>query len=754
MADGGAEKIGEAYVEISGKLDQLNANLKQAESQTLAAVNRIEAQATHSLTNVGNILADFVGGAIAGVAAGLGALFSIQTLSKIAELGDKWNDLGGELQAISGDFGNAALKQQAVVDGAMQLHTSVDSLVGTMQRLRTVNDAAGGSFDDLVKRSKELTEITVLSGRNAASAGSYFSSFALSLERGGDASRALIRYVQQVPYAMTALQEATGKTRDELIDAAAKGEITWDVFSKALDRQAGDIQDKYDVVASSVSASMQDIETATFELIGKIAGPGSESLAGALESVAVWIHQTTPDIVQFVNEFSAGLGKVADAAVAVNDALQPMADMINKVNNLAADLGRAVHQWGLSQLQQFGGAVTPDQAQALGWGAPPAAGEPDPAELAQRYRDMVTGTSAGANSPWGMRGPMVKLGPQTVFKKTKAGAGGGGTWPPTPEENPFWSPESWNADWPPQVSSRPGGPGFKDQSQYLKEAYSVRDQYSVEGLLSQMKLVHQAREDEIVTIDQEAHAVEDLQKQISERKIADIERWGTAWEGAAAGAQKFVLEAKTIGQVTSGLMVDGLEAVSKGLGGIASMFIRGQVGAKEWKAAAMDAIASVADEIVRQFVQNAIVAPFVRGIMDYAAGPSAALQSDMTAGTQAGAQFAYARGGIVWGRTSFRSLGKRGVAGEAGPEGVVPLSRMADGTMGVRSSGGDSPGVTINVQNHGADVETQDRQGSSGQREIDVIVRNSVARMGGSGGLDKVMTRYGLKPSLQPRRSA
>ena len=58
----------------------------------------------------------------------------------------------------------------------------------------------------------------------------------------------------------------------------------------------------------------------------------------------------------------------------------------------------------------------------------------------------------------------------------------------------------------------------------------------------------------------------------------------------------------------------------------------------------------------------------------------------------------FAKGGVVNGPTNFAMRGATGLMGEAGPEAIMPLSRGADGSLGVKAAGGGRPiNVTINV---------------------------------------------------------
>ena len=58
----------------------------------------------------------------------------------------------------------------------------------------------------------------------------------------------------------------------------------------------------------------------------------------------------------------------------------------------------------------------------------------------------------------------------------------------------------------------------------------------------------------------------------------------------------------------------------------------------------------------------------------------------------------FAHGGIVNSPTTFPMRGGTGLMGEAGPEAIMPLTRGADGRLGVRTQGGGSPvNVVMNI---------------------------------------------------------
>lgn len=172
---------------------------------------------------------------------------------------------------------------------------------------------------------------------------------------------------------------------------------------------------------------------------------------------------------------------------------------------------------------------------------------------------------------------------------------------------------------------------------------------------------------------------------------------------------------------------------------------------------------SVIKDLIRIFVQQQILGPLAKGtgtfLQDLFSGTSytasgmkiETLTSAKGNVFDRGSVIPFARGGIVTRPTLFPMASGAGLMGEAGPEGVLPLKRMAGGNLGVNAAGG---GVIVNIiDKTGADISTQSRQTNQGM-ELDVMIDQAVAKkLGqfGSSSNKSLKQTYGAKERLVTR---
>jgi phage-related minor tail protein len=112
----------------------------------------------------------------------------------------------------------------------------------------------------------------------------------------------------------------------------------------------------------------------------------------------------------------------------------------------------------------------------------------------------------------------------------------------------------------------------------------------------------------------------------------------------------------------------------------------------------------------------------------------------------------YAAGGTftnqnVRSPTFFRYGGGLGLMGEAGPEAIIPLKRMANGNLGVEAgTGGGTPVVVNIINNSGQEIEKRESEDENGNKQIDVIIGRMINQHLSSGKADRAMAgRYDVR---------
>ena len=150
-----------------------------------------------------------------------------------------------------------------------------------------------------------------------------------------------------------------------------------------------------------------------------------------------------------------------------------------------------------------------------------------------------------------------------------------------------------------------------------------------------------------------------------------------------------------------GLVFDGMK-LSDALKGLAQTMV--------------DSVYNIAMRPVQQAVGGAIAGGMnglLSGLFPFEKGGSFAQ----------GRVMPFARGGVVSSPTMFPMRGARGLMGEAGPEAIMPLTRGADGRLGVQAQGG---GRAVNIV---MNVTTPDVQGfARSQSQIAAQMSRALAR--------------------------
>ncbi len=204
-------------------------------------------------------------------------------------------------------------------------------------------------------------------------------------------------------------------------------------------------------------------------------------------------------------------------------------------------------------------------------------------------------------------------------------------------------------------------------------------------------------------------------------------------------------------------MQDLLQQIADGVDGYSKDIAGSLVDIATSSDSAGDAIGQFAKKFVESLAQMAIQILIIKPLLDSVSayfgfgktgGTSIASKSAMGNVFDQGRLMAFASGGVISAPMLFpMANGGVGLAGEAGPEAIMPLSRGPDGALGVKSSNDGGANVQVNVYNQTdskVDVQ-QDKAGPNGETVINVMVQKAVSQAITAGKFDSTFAAvYGL----------
>ena len=172
-------------------------------------------------------------------------------------------------------------------------------------------------------------------------------------------------------------------------------------------------------------------------------------------------------------------------------------------------------------------------------------------------------------------------------------------------------------------------------------------------------------------------------------------------------------------------------------------------GTKSLGDALLDFASNVLAKVAQDLFAQQFSAPIADGLSGLLSGVVGGIAGGGTGTGSSGLPMPFAKGGVVSGPTIFPFANGTGLMGEAGPEAIMPLSRGADGKLGVTAANGNSaPKITINNYS-GQEARTS----SDGMGNIMVEIGRAVAQDITSGGptYRAIKTTFGISNRLQQR---
>lgn len=601
--------------------------------------------------------AGVLGGVDRGVSALSRSLFSLKgafasvgagvALKGIVSAADEFEGL----RARIGLFAPEGVRAESILSALSAAAERSRAPVGELSQLYVQFSAAlqqnGKSAEEQVRFTETLFKLLQQSGPVTEAARQALFQFSQSMASGVFRGQEFNSVAEQAPGILRALSAETGKTAGELRKMAEEGQLTADVAFQALINASADVDEAFKDLPKTAGAAATQL-TSTFGMItGEISAQAGVSSAWAEAIDAVREVVSSPD-------FKSAFRELADF---VADAGRGFADLVRWINDARFEI-RAWTQVltesaGYKELAGYlnsignGFAYVWNMAKgalgSLGSSSTIAAEVDKAKQLANELRTI----SGLKGSQFDDTAPTLEVAAPTTKKAITFAA--------------------------------------KTDEAEAKRVERTRQQLAERVRTEQLRLEIQKAElagnEQAATFLQDILAVEgritDEQRERAPEIASQLESQiliGRELERQAERQAKFKDEAREY----TGILTEGLfNAVMAG-------------------ESLTKSLRNAAAEMVKLVAQKAILNP----IADSISGSIGSLFGSLggSPGSFGASMFGlpFADGGILQGPTRFTGGGVRGTAGEAGPEAILPLTRMSGGKLGVAAAGGASAAPIIN----------------------------------------------------------
>lgn len=692
-----------------------HADLMERLRQSTAAAEAQQSRLARLVQSFGSGLA--AGFAAAGISTGIAEL-----ARGFVTAADAAGRMDSQLRVATGSIAGAHQAFTELYGIAARTGTPVEALVTLYSRVSGAAKDLGASQRDVLKLTEGVSNALKIGGQSASEASGALLQLGQALGSPtiqAEEFNSLLDGMRPLLQAVADHIEDAGGSVGRLTALVKEGRVSNDEFFRAAIAGADDLAKKAGAMDGTWSAALGRMSDATTRLVGDLDGlTGTTSvMKSAFEGVASTIDTLSTAVESLGGSIGAQV-KALDALAAHQRDVIKENDQIEKwlrdnAGNWAGDLFGGT-RWDRTRLEEFEAA-------------------------AKTRRDALEKATAEAAAPAIPKptGEIIKLAPKpTKTKASSSRSSGRDT-----SVRDYNSAES--------AYNRYEAEQRREETKALKEqeqAYSGLEQLrvraleltgrEVEALTMRRDIALKALDDEKLSITELAEA-RSLTAEIYDRQIFDVydkQRAMAAGNVAAADSVSFLADGfKEIGVAATSSFEEAITAGGK----------------------LSDVLEGLAQDIEKILIRQTVTKPLsalldkgigalggLAGSLFSGAGPNSGAPVNFT-GAQWDAFVAggmrsahgnvfdrgnvlpFARGGIVNRPTLFPMARGMGLMGEAGPEAVLPLKRLASGNLGVQATAPaqSAPQVTINVVNNaGVGVEAQQERRSDGGLDINFLL--------------------------------
>jgi len=601
----------------------------------------------------------------------LGGYLSVRALYDMgkAAIGaaDDFTRLEARLTALGTGAFTAQEVMSAIGDAADRARVPINDLTDVYARNTIALERLGYGQSEAIRITETLSKLGTLSGASADSVSKALFQISQGLNSGALRGEEFNSMAEQTPEIMRAMADSLGITVGELRKAAAEGKITGQTIADAMLYASDTTDERFGKMAMTVDQSLTLLSNSFTQEWGKI-------------SKEIGVTQTWTDLVKdftaaiegpvgrdALTLFANGLSLIADGARAVGNAIKFARD------SLTADLD----DWEKRLAEKGVGTQTFNQKQEI---------EANLVTLGRNAAGMVA--SGAVESLPERRGGVPLFGSQ-------------------------------------------GGQGQRDRPTLGTGTANDTERNAIERTIARTRELSAIEDLRNATLQAKLNGEFEVARQL-EKQIELEARITPEMEKRAP-----LVAAELRQRIETGIELERqletqselIERNQRFADEMAATLTTGFANAIRQGDSFSDTLRNVAARLIEVVAKAAFLDPLQKSL---STGISGALGSADVGGfaSSLASGFAFAKGGILNSPAQFTSGGMRGVAGEAGPEAILPLRRGPGGSLGVvAQGGGSSSNIYITIEGDATDSTVAKMERVARQvvaQQAPGIVQNSV----------------------------
>jgi lambda family phage tail tape measure protein len=653
-------------------------------------------------------------GLLAGVGVGLAA-------RELVNMADAYTRLDARLKLVSTSAADQAERMHALFRTAQDTRSSFEDLVSTYVRLAGATRNLGLSGDDLQKVMRSISIAIQISGTTASEAQSGLIQLSQAMALGQLQGQDLRAVFEELPGILRVLEDASGKTRAELRKLAEDGKITSQFLIQSLLSQSGNLEKAFSQMPTTVGQSLTQLSNEFFRVTGEAntATKGTSGLVQAVEEMRKVVADPS-----FAGGMQLLLTQLGEMGIAAAKLVSKYEEIAHNASKLGASFGPAAAVIAQGLTGNLAGAYRTYQAtqekldqmdkdfaavQSKKRAAAERGGAID--ELEAYRKSLFPSPTGGLGTvDLGGGGGLSKeydRATQSIQKQIDAQRIDAATIGMMTEAAARYRTQQ-------ELLNAAREDGIKLGPEERARIFALADTYAKQAdELQRMQEHYQQLQDVVGTVTSNMQNAFDTFVDTSKFSFDDM------ISSMLKDLDKLLFKLAVIDPLTKGL-TSALSGSGGGLGSILGNLLGGG------GSSAGDTLSAADSMLPGEPIYNAMGNVFSRGNV-----------------------IPFARGGIIPRPTIFPMARGYGLAGEAGPEAIMPLRRGPAGRLGIESAGSGSVVNNVTIINKAPDttVSKREQRNSNGGMDIEVIIDQVAAQKASDPGsaLGRVLGRMGAR---------